>query len=161
MLIEVRGGARPVLFSAATPICFSPVQPLSLCLHAAAATSAAPPRAACRSIRLLCGSAVRMRAAAARCVVLVVCRSRGGGRGCKRSRGGLHFEAIEIATMEVKMLKEKVPNNIGWTSSADHQKDMLSSHPVNPTAGAHAGRFLAVSCRFERCQAVRRPSGHG
>ena len=32
---------------------------------------------------------------------------------------------------------------------------------LNPTTGAHVGRFLAVSCRFERCSPLQRPSGHG
>ena len=37
---------------------------------------------------------------------------------------------IDIATMEVKMLKEKVPINIGWTSAADFQTDMLATDPA-------------------------------
>ena len=88
------------------------------------------PRAARRSIRLLCGSVVQLRQSAARCVVLTVCRSRGRDRRGARGRGGLHFEAIEIATMEVKMLKEKELSNIGWTSAADIHTDMLVSYPA-------------------------------
>ena len=37
---------------------------------------------------------------------------------------------IEIATMEVKMLKEKELSNIGWTSAADIHTDMLASYPA-------------------------------
>ncbi len=49
---------------------------------------------------------------------------------CKRSRGGLHFEAIEIATSEDKMLKEKELSNIGCTSRGDFQTDVLASYPA-------------------------------
>ena len=37
---------------------------------------------------------------------------------------------IEIMTMEDKMLKEKERNNIGWTSAADFQTDMLAIYPA-------------------------------
>ena len=37
---------------------------------------------------------------------------------------------IEITTIKEKMLKEKVPKNIGWTSAADFQTDALASHPA-------------------------------
>ena len=47
-----------------------------------------------------------------------------------RGRGGLLLEAIEIATMEVKMLKEKVPNNIGWTSTRATQTLLLLNRPA-------------------------------
>ena len=35
---------------------------------------------------------------------------------------------IEIMTMEVKMLKEKALGDIGWTSAADFQTDMLANY---------------------------------
>ena len=35
---------------------------------------------------------------------------------------------IEITTIKEKMLKEKASTNIGWTSAADHQTDMLAVH---------------------------------
>ena len=63
-------------------------------------------------------------------MVLAVCRSRGRDRRGARGRGGLHFEAIEIATMEDKMLKEKELSNIGWTSAADIHTHMLASYPA-------------------------------
>ena len=50
--------------------------------------------------------------------------------GCKRSRGGLHFEAIEIATSEDKMLKEKELSNIGCTYRGAFQTDVLASYPA-------------------------------
>ena len=37
---------------------------------------------------------------------------------------------IDIATMDVKMLKEKVPINIGWISAADFQTDMVANDPA-------------------------------
>ena len=87
-----------------------------------------PPRAAHRSIRCWCGvHAVLSPFTSAACV----CgwpAGKGGERGCERGRGGRHFEVIEITTIKEKMLKEKVPNNIGWTSAADHQTNMLASH---------------------------------
>ena len=55
---------------------------------------------------------------------------KGGERGCERGRGGRLFEVIEIATMEVKMLKEKERSNIGWTSAADFQTDTLANYPA-------------------------------
>ena len=33
-------------------------------------------------------------------------------------------------TIEVKMLKEKVLSDIGWTSAADFQTDTLANYPV-------------------------------
>jgi len=71
-----------------------------------------------------------MHPAAARCVVLAVCRSSGRDRRGARGRGGRLLEVIEIATMEVKMLKEKELSNIGWTSAADIHTDMLVSYPA-------------------------------
>ena len=71
-----------------------------------------------------------MRPAAARCVVLAVCRSSGRDRRGARGRGGRLLEVIEIATMEVKMLKEKELINICWTSAADIHTDMLASYPA-------------------------------
>ena len=71
-----------------------------------------------------------MRPAAARCVVLAVCRSSGRDRRGARGRGGRLLEVIEIATMEDKMLKEKELSNIGWTSAADIHTDMLASYPA-------------------------------
>ena len=47
-----------------------------------------------------------------------------------RGRGGLLLEAIEIATMEVKMLKEKELSNIVCTSRGDFQTDVLASYPA-------------------------------
>ena len=55
---------------------------------------------------------------------------KGGERGCERGRGGRLFEAIDIATTEVKMPKDKALTNIGWTSAADFQTDTLTSHPA-------------------------------
>ena len=87
-----------------------------------------PPRAAHRSIRCWCGvHAVLSPFTSAACV----CgwpAGKGGERGCERGRGGRHFEVIEITTIKEKMLKEKVPNNTGGTSAADHQTNMLASH---------------------------------
>ena len=71
-----------------------------------------------------------MRPAAARCVVLAVCRSSGRDRRGARGRGGLLFEVIEIATMEVKMLKEKELSNIGCTYRGTFQTDVLASYPA-------------------------------
>ena len=68
--------------------------------------------------------------AAARCVVLAVRRTRGGDRRGARGRGGRLFELIEIATSEDKMLMEEVLSNIGWTSTAVFQTDVLASHPA-------------------------------
>ena len=33
-------------------------------------------------------------------------------------------------TIEVKMLKEKVLSDIGWTSAADFQMDILANYPA-------------------------------
>ena len=55
---------------------------------------------------------------------------KGGERGCERGRGGRLLEAIDITTIEVKMLKEKVLSDIGWTSTADFQTDTLANYPV-------------------------------
>ena len=54
---------------------------------------------------------------------------KGGERGCERGRGGRLLEAIDIMMMEDKMLKEKERSNIGWTSAADFQTDMLAIYP--------------------------------
>ena len=78
----------------------------------------------------MCGPAVCMRPAAARCVVLAVRRTRGGDRRGARGRGGRLFELIEIATSEDKMLKEKELNNIGCTYRGDFQTDLLASYPA-------------------------------
>ena len=37
---------------------------------------------------------------------------------------------IDIVTIEVKMLKEKVLSDIGWTSAADFQTDTLANYPA-------------------------------
>ena len=37
---------------------------------------------------------------------------------------------IEIATIEVKMLKEKELGDIGWTSAAEFQTDTLANYPA-------------------------------
>ena len=59
---------------------------------------------------------------------IVFCK--GGERGSERGRGGRHFEEIEITTMKEKMLKEKALGDIGWTSAADFQTDMLANYPA-------------------------------
>ena len=53
-----------------------------------------------------------------------------GERGCERGRGGRLFEAIEIATIEVKMPKEEERGNLGWTSTTDFQTDLLANYPA-------------------------------
>ena len=63
-------------------------------------------------------------------MVLVVCRSRGGDRRGARGRGGRLLEAIEIATMEDKMLREKELSDIGRTSAGDFQTDTLANDPA-------------------------------
>lgn len=55
---------------------------------------------------------------------------KGGERGCERGRAGRLLEAIDIMMMEDKMLKEKERSNIGWTSAADFQTDMLAIYPA-------------------------------
>ena len=55
---------------------------------------------------------------------------KGGERGCERGRGGRLLEVIEIATMEDKMLREKELSDIGWTSTADFQTELLAVHPA-------------------------------
>ena len=55
---------------------------------------------------------------------------KGGQSGCERGRGGRLLEVIEIMTIEVKMLKEKVLSDIGWTSAADFQMDILANYPA-------------------------------
>ena len=55
---------------------------------------------------------------------------KGGARGCERGRGGRLLEAIDIMMMEDKMLKEKVPNNIGWTSTWATQTLLLLNRPA-------------------------------
>ena len=55
---------------------------------------------------------------------------KGGERGCERGRGGRLLEAIDIMMMEDKMLKLKERSNIGWTSAADFQTDMLAIYPA-------------------------------
>ena len=59
----------------------------------------------------------------------VVCRQ-GRRERLRRGRGGRLLEAIDIATMEDKMLKEKVLGDIGWTSAGDFQTDLLAVHPA-------------------------------
>ena len=50
--------------------------------------------------------------------------------GASEVVGGLHFEAIEIATSEDKMLKEKELSNIGCTYRGAFQTDVLASYPA-------------------------------
>ena len=114
--------------------CFSAPQPRSASLprrlrcHCSSVPLPAPPapaRAACRSIRLLCGSADRLSTRACSCVVLAVRRCKGGdGRG-ERGRGGRLFEVTEIATTDNKMLMEEMTNNIAWCSMGIFQTEAL------------------------------------
>ena len=57
----------------------------------------------------------------------VACRQ-GGRARLRASRGGRLLDAIDIATIEVKMPKEEERSNLGWTSAADFQTDILASY---------------------------------
>ena len=59
----------------------------------------------------------------------VACRQ-GRRARLRASRGGRLLDAIDIATIEVKMPKEEERRNLGWTSSADFQTDILASYPA-------------------------------
>ena len=124
MRIEVRGSAIRCFSAPHRQICSSPVQPPPLFLHATT-TSAAPPRAACRSIRLLCGSADRLSTHAGSRVILAVRRWKRGDGGGEQGHDGRLLEAIEIATMEDKDLVEEALNNNIWTSSGARQTNLL------------------------------------
>ncbi len=98
MLIEVRGGAIRCFSAPQGPICFSPSVTLSLSLEDARHCSAPPPRAARRSIRLLCVLTVCLLTRTGSCLVAAVRRCKGGdGRG-ERGRARRLFEVTEIAT---------------------------------------------------------------
>ena len=58
------------------------------------------------------------------------CTGKGEERVGERGYRGRPFEVIEIATTENKMLKEKVPNNIGWTSTWATQTLLLLNRPA-------------------------------
>ena len=160
MRIGVRGGAIR---------CFSAPQPRSASLRAASAVTArarrcppspAPARAAGRSIRPLCGSAVCLSTRAARCVVLAVRRSRGGPAGGERGRGGRLLEITEIATMEDKMLIKEVLINTGWTSAETEQTRMLLNRPsiCDSTCPVLVGTIHSTISSILSCVSSRRIS---
>ena len=125
MLIEVRGGAIRCFSAPQGPICFSPSVTLSLSLEDARHCSAPPPRAARRSIRLLCVLTVFLLTHTGSCLVAAVRRCKGGdGRG-EKGRGGRLFEVTDIATTDDKMLMQEMLNNITWTSTGARQTDIL------------------------------------
>ena len=122
--------------------------------------SPAPARAAGRSIRLLCGSVVRLQPAAARCVVAVVRRARGGDRRGARGRGGRLLEITEIATMEDKMLTKEVLINTGWTSAESEQTRMLLNRPAicDSTCPVLVGTIHSTISSILSCVSSRRIS---
>ena len=101
-VVETRGATDPVACATILLVCFS------FSLLVPTARSAPPPRAACRSIRLLCVLTAYLPTCAASCLVAAVHRCKGGdGRG-ERGRCGRVFEATKIATTDDKMLVETV-----------------------------------------------------
>ena len=76
-------------------------------LDAAHCCSAPPPRTACRSIRLLCGSCARFLPLVTRCVVAAARRVNGTGGEGKRCLDVTVLVAIETATTEYKAEVEK------------------------------------------------------
>ena len=104
-----------------------------------------PPRAACHSIRLLCVYADRLSTQVGSCVVLAGRRWRGGDEGGAQGRAGRLREAIEIATMEDKILMEEVLNNTGWTSADVERVFLLRIRPAmcgSAFTGAHRHHHL-------------------
>ena len=89
------------------------------------ARSAPPPRAAGRSIRLLCVLTAYLPTCAGSCVVAAVRRWKGADGGGERGRAGRLFEATEIATTDDRMLMDKALNSIVWTSAGARQTDHL------------------------------------
>jgi len=101
-VVETRGATDPVACATILLVCFS------FSLLVPTARSAPPPRAACRSIRLLCVLTAYLPSCAASCLVAAVHRCKGGdGRG-ERGRCGRLFKATKIATTDDKMLVETV-----------------------------------------------------
>ena len=116
---EMRGAADPVASATILLVCFS------FTLLVPTTRSAPPPRAACRSIRLLCVLTIYLRTRAGSCVVAAVRRWKGADGGGERGRAGRLFEATEIATTDDRMLMDKALNSIVWTSAGARQTDHL------------------------------------
>ena len=89
-----------------------------------------PPRAACRSIRLLCGSADRLSTREGSCVIWAVRRWKRGDGGGEFGRDGRLLEATDIATTEDKMLMEEVLVNNCWTCADAERACMLRGRPA-------------------------------
>ena len=87
--------------------------------------SAPPPRAAYRSIRLLCVLTIRLPTRVGSCVVAAVRRWKGADGGGERGRGGRLFEVTEIATTGYKMLMEEMLNDTAWCSTGVLQTEPL------------------------------------
>ena len=113
------GGGRPVAHATILLVCFS------FTLLVPTARSAPPPRAAYRSIRLLCVSTTCLPTRAASCLVAAVHRCKGGDGRVEQGRGGRVFEVTDIATTDDKMLMEEMLNNITWTSTGAGQTDIF------------------------------------
>ena len=126
-VVETRGATDPVACATILLVCFS------FSLLVPTARSAPPPRAACRSIRLLCVLAVFLLTRAGSCLVAGVRRCKGGDGGAERVRGGRLFELTEIATTDDKMLMEEMLNDTSWCSTRVLQTDSL--HTVRKMYG--------------------------
>ena len=121
---ETRGAADPVACATILLVYFS------FTLLVPTARSAPPPRAAYRSIRLLCVLAAYLPTCAASCLVAAVRRCKGGDGGGERGRCGRLFEVTEIATTGDKMLMEMALNNTGWTSADAERISLLLNRPA-------------------------------
>ena len=134
-----------MLFSAATSICFSPsLPPLSLLERAAARLP--PPRRAQQAVRSgRCADLLSFRLPARLAVLFWLFAGQGADRGGERCRGGRLLEITEItATMEDKMLMEKVLNNTCRTCTAAIQMESLDM-------------FLSMYGSTDRCSSAPSP----
>ena len=83
-MVETREAADPVACATILLVCFS------FSLLVPTAHSAPPPRAACRSIRLLCVLTVCLLNRAGSCLVAALCRCKGGANGASEVAVGIY-----------------------------------------------------------------------
>ena len=122
---------EPVLFSAATSICFSPSPP-PLSLLERTAASLPPPRRAQQAVRSgRCADRLSVCLPARLAVLFWLFAGQGADRGGERGRGGRLLEITEItAAMEDKMLMEEVLGKTCWTSADAERACMLRGRPA-------------------------------